>query len=199
MVADPICGDKEKQMSTPIHVLGISGSLRRVSWNTGLLVAAAELLPEGMSLEVADLADIPLYNQDHDGAHAPDTIKQFRERIRAADALLIATPEYNASIPGVLKNALDWASRPITDSALSGKPLAMMGAGGMSGTNRAQLALRTISGALNVLLLNRPQVQIARSWEKFDAEGKLIDEQSRQEIRALLEALAAWTRLLRGS
>lgn len=185
-------------MATPIHVVGISGSLRRISWNTELLRVAGELLPEGMSLEIADLADIPLYNQDHDGPHAPDAIKQFRDRIRAADALLIATPEYNASIPGVLKNALDWASRPITDSALAGKPLAMMGAGGISGTNRAQLALRTISGALNVLLLNRPQVQITRAWEKFDAEGKLTDEQTRQEIRALLEALAAWTRRLRG-
>jgi chromate reductase len=186
-------------MNTPIHVLGISGSLRHGSWNTGLLNAASELLPEGMSLEIADLADIPLYNQDHDGPNASNAVRQFRGQIRAADALLIATPEYNASIPGVLKNALDWASRPITDSALSGKPLAMMGAGGVSGTNRAQLALRTISGALNVLPLNRPQVQITRSWEKFDAEGQLTDEQSRQEIRALLEALAAWTRQLRGS
>jgi chromate reductase, NAD(P)H dehydrogenase (quinone) len=185
-------------MATPVNVLGISGSLRRASWNTGLLHAAGELLPAGMALQIADLADIPLYNQDHDGPHASDAIKQFRERIRAADALLIATPEYNASIPGVLKNALDWASRPITDSALAGKPLAMMGAGGVSGTNRAQLALRTISGSLNVLPLNRPQVQITRAWEKFDAEGKLTDEQTRQDIRALLEALAAWARRLRG-
>src|SRR5919198_4138075 len=102
-------------MTTPINVLGISGSLRRLSWNTELLRAAGELLPEGMTLEIADLADIPLYNQDYDGPHASDVVRQFRERIRAADALLIATPEYNASIPGVLKNALDWASRPITD------------------------------------------------------------------------------------
>src|ERR1043165_4367590 len=109
-------------MTNPIHVLGISGSLRRGAWNTGLLHAAGELLPESMTLAIFDLADIPLYNQDHDGPHAPDVVKQLRERIRAADALLIATPEYNASIPGVLKNALDWASRPITDSALAGKP-----------------------------------------------------------------------------
>jgi chromate reductase len=185
-------------MARSIHIVGISGSLRRASWNTGLLRTAGELLPEGISLEVIDLADIPLYNQDHDGPHAPEAVKHLRDRIRAADALLIATPEYNASIPGVLKNALDWASRPINDSALSGKPLAMMGAGGLSGTNRAQLALRAISGALNVHMLNRPQMQIVRAWEKFDAEGTLTDEQSRQEIRALLEALAAWTRRLRG-
>ena len=185
-------------MATPIHVLGISGSLRRASWNTGLLHAAGELLPEGMSLEIADLADIPLYNQDHDGPHASEAVKHLRDRIRAADALLIATPEYNGSIPGVLKNAIDWASRPMSDSPLSGKPLAIMGAGGMSGTIRAQLALRQLSAAINTLIINRPQVQIMRSWEKFDAEGALTDEQSRQEIRALLEALAAWTRRLRG-
>ena len=185
-------------MTTPIHVLGISGSLRRASWNTGLLNAAGELLPEGMALEIADLADIPLYNQDHDGPIAPEAVKHLKARIRAADALLIATPEYNGSIPGVLKNAIDWASRPMNDSSLSGKPLAIMGAGGMGGTIRAQLALRQLSTSINTLIINRPQVQIMRSWEKFDAEGKLTDEQARQEIRALLEALAAWTRRLRG-
>ncbi|MEO7909996.1 MAG: NADPH-dependent FMN reductase [Roseiflexaceae bacterium] len=185
-------------MTTPIHVLGISGSLRKAAWNTGLLHAAGEVLPEGMSLEITDLADIPLYNQDHDGPHAPESVKHFKERIRAADALLIATPEYNGSIPGVLKNAIDWASRPISDSPFSGKPLAIMGAGGISGTIRAQLALRQLSTAINTLIINRPQVQIMRSWEKFDPDGRLTDEQSRQEIRALLEALAAWTRRLRG-
>ena len=100
-------------MTTPIHVLGVSGSLRRASWNTGLLHAAGELLPEGMALEIADLADIPLYNQDHDGPIAPEAVKHLKARIRAADALLIATPEYNGSISGVLKNAIDWASRPM--------------------------------------------------------------------------------------
>ncbi len=185
-------------MTTPIHVVGISGSLRRVSWNTGLLQAAGELLPEGMSLEIVDLADVPMYNQDHDGPDAPAAAKHLRERIRAADALLIATPEYNGSIPGVLKNAIDWASRPMSDSALSGKPLAIMGAGGVGGTIRAQLALRQLSTAVNTLALNRPQVHVMRSWEKFDAEGTLTDEQTRQDIRALLEALAAWTRRLRG-
>ena len=185
-------------MSTSIHVIGISGSLRRASWNSGLLRAAGELLPEGMSLEIADLSAIPLYNQDLDGPNAPEPVGQLKQRIRAADALLIATPEYNASVPGVLKNAIDWASRPVSDSPLSGKPLAIMGAGGVSGTIRAQLALRQISTSINTLPLNRPAVQIMRSWEKFDADGNLTDEQSRQEIRALLEALAAWTRRLRG-
>jgi chromate reductase len=185
-------------MTSSIHVLGISGSLRRASWNSGLLRAAGHLLPDAMSLEIADLNDIPLYNQDHDGPNAPEPVLRFKERIRAADALLIATPEYNGSIPGVLKNAIDWGSRPLNGSPFAGKPLAIMGAGGISGTIRAQLALRQISASINTFALNRPQVQIMRSWEKFDAEGNLADEQARQDIRALLEALAAWTRRLRG-
>lgn len=186
-------------MTTPIHVVGISGSLRAVSWNTGLLRAAAELLPQGMSLEMIDLAPVPLYNQDLDKPELlPDGVRQLRERIRAADALLIATPEYNYSIPGVLKNAIDWASRPIQGSPLSGKPMAMMGAGGMYGTVRAQLHLRQIATSTDMLQLNRPEVRIGRAWEKFDTAGNLTDEPSRLEIRALLEALAVWTRRLRG-
>jgi chromate reductase len=185
-------------MTSSIHVLGISGSLRHNSWNTGLLHAAGKLLPEEMSLEISDLTRIPLYNQDLDGPNAPEPVLAFKERIRAADALLIATPEYNGSIPGVLKNAIDWASRPVNNSPLAGKPLAIMGAGGISGTIRAQLALRQLGVATDMLVLNRPEVRIFRAAEKFDAEGNLTDEQSRQSIRAQLEALAAWTRRLRG-
>jgi chromate reductase len=151
-----------------------------------------------MSLEIVDLAPIPLYNQDLDGPEAPGSVRFLRERLRAADALLIATPEYNASIPGALKNAIDWASRPPRDSALAGKPLAIMGAGGISGTIRAQIALRQICAATDMLPLNKPEVRIMGSWEKFDADGNLTDEQARLEIRAQLEALAAWTRRLRG-
>jgi chromate reductase len=185
-------------MTASIHVLGISGSLRRNSWNTALLHAAGQLLPEGMSLEIADLAPIPLYNQDLDGPDAPEPVLAFKERIRAADALLIATPEYNASIPGVLKNAIDWASRPVNRSPLAGKPLAIMGAGGMSGTIRAQIALRQVAVSTDMLTLNKPEVRIIRAAEKFDGHGHLTDEQARQAIRAQLEALAAWTRRLRG-
>ncbi len=185
-------------MTTPIHVLGISGSLRKASWNSALLRIAGGMLPEGMTLEIADLAAIPLYNQDHDGPDTPEVVERFKERIRAADALLIATPEYNYSISGVLKNAIDWGSRPPRASPLSGKPLAIMGAGGMFGTVRAQLHLRQIAQEVNLLALNKPEVRIARPWEKFDDAGNLTDALSRQEIRALLEALAAWTRRLRG-
>lgn len=145
-------------MTSPIRVLGFSGSLRKGSYNAGLLRAAAGLLPEGMTLETFDLAPVPLFNEDILTAGAPEPVREFKARIAAADALLIATPEYNYSIPGVLKNAIDWASRP----------------------------------------LNGPEVMIQRSWEKFDANGNLTDEPSRQQVRALLEALAAWTRRLKG-
>jgi chromate reductase len=152
-----------------------------------------------MSLEIADLSRIPLYNQDLDGPDAPEPVRQFKDRIRAADALLIATPEFNYSIPGVLKNAIDWASRPANSSPLAGKPLAIMGAGGLFGATRAQLHLRQICASIDMLALNKPEVRITHSWEKFDAQGNLTDETARQELRALLEALAAWTRRLRGA
>lgn len=184
----------------PIHVLGISGSLRRASFNSGLLRAAADLLPEGMSLEIFDLASIPLYNADGDGGAAPEPVRHFKARIAAADALLIATPEYNHSIPGVLKNAIDWASRPPKDSPFNDKPLAIMGAGGGSGTIRAQAHLRQIAAGLNMLALNRPSLFIRQSWEKFDpASGDLHDEATRESVRALLEALAVWTRRLQSA
>jgi chromate reductase len=186
-------------MSDTIRVLGISGSLRRNSYNTGLLRAAAELLPEGMTLETFDLAPIPPFNQDIlDTSGPPEPVKQFKARIAAADALLIATPEYNYSIPGVLKNAIDWASRPVQDSPLNGKPLSIMGAGGVMGTSRAQYHLRQVAVFTNMLPLNKPEVMVQRSQEKFDAKGNLTDEPTRQQIRALLEALSAWTRRLRG-
>jgi len=186
-------------LPSPIHVLGFSGSLRRASWNSGLLRAAAQVLPEGLTLEIHDLSAIPLFNQEAvEGDRLPDPVRHFKARLAAADALLIATPEYNYSLPGVLKNAIDWASRPPQDSPLDGKPLALMGAGGIFGTVRAQLHLRQIAVFTNMLPLNRPQIHVMRAWEKFDADGNLKDEAVRQEIRALLEALAAWTRRLRG-
>lgn len=186
-------------MTSAMHVLGISGSLRQASHNTGLLRAASELLPEGMTLEIYDLSPIPLYNQDVvDTIGFPDAVKHFKERIRAADALLIATPEYNYSVTGVLKNAIDWASRPTQENTWNDKPVAIMGAGGMAGTARAQLALRQIAVFVNLHILNKPELRVIRSWEKFDPQGNLTDDAVRKELRALLEALAAWTRRLRG-
>src|ERR1022692_1054349 len=155
-------------MDTPLTVLGICGSLRKLSINRGLLRAAQQLTPQGVSLEFFDLLGIPPYNQDDEGK-PPGIVTEFKARIRAADAILIATPEYNYSIPGVLKNAIDWASRPYGDSAWEGKPVAVMGAsGGLQGTSRAQYHLRQVFVFLNMYPLNRPEVMIAGASQKFD-------------------------------
>jgi len=182
-----------------IHVLGISGSLRRGSYNTALLRAALELLPEGMTLETFDLSSIPLYNDDVRALGYPEPVRKFRDRIAAADALLIATPEYNYSIPGVLKNAIDWASRP-PNPPLDGKPVAIMGAStGNFGTVRAQMHLRQVCVYCNMLPLNRPEVLVMRARDKFDANGRLVDETARGFIRDMLLALADWVQRLRAS
>jgi chromate reductase, NAD(P)H dehydrogenase (quinone) len=184
-------------MADKIEVLGFAGSLREKSYNRALLRAAEEGLPEGMKLEIFDLSNIPFYNADVEAVGFPEPVQRFRERIAAADALLIATPEYNWSAPGVLKNAIDWASRP-PNVPLSGKPAALMGAStGFYGTTRAQLHLRQILVYTNTPVLPQPQVLIARAEEKFDENGRLIDEASRELVRTLLEGLADWARRLR--
>ncbi len=184
-------------MKYPIRVLGIAGSLRKASYNAGLLRLALDTLPEGMTLEVFDLSNIPLFNQDL-VAEPPEPVAVFKSRIAAADALLIATPEYNHSIPGVLKNALDWASRPLKETPLDDKPVALMGAGGINGTAYAQSHLREVAIFTNMHVLARPVVQIQRAWEKFDQNGNPTDESIRPLIQSLLEALDAWTRRLQG-
>jgi chromate reductase len=187
-------------MKASTHVLGFAGSLRKGSCNAAALRAGAELLPPGMTLEIFDLAPIPLYNADVEAAGFPEPVLQFKARIAAADALLVVTPEYNYSIPGVLKNAIDWASRPPATSPLSGKPVAMMGAStGLFGTVRAQLHLRQVCVCTNMLAMLKPEVHIAQAAAKFDAEGHLTDEETRRRIRALLEALLAWTQRLQPS
>ncbi len=142
---------------------------------------------------------IPFYDEDLNVDGGPEPVKAFKARIAAADALLIATPEYNYSIPGVLKNAIDWASRPAKDSPLNEKPIAIMGAGGIMGTSRAQMHLRQVAVYTNMHALNRPEVEIQRAWEKFDQNGNLTDETVRQSVHSLLVALAAWTRRLNGA
>jgi len=179
-------------MDRQVHVLGFSGSLRKASFNTGLIRAASQLMPERMTLEEFDLSSIPLYNADNDGPHAPGSVLAFKSRIAAADALLIATPEYNYSIPGVLKNAIDWASRTPTDSPLREKPVGMMGAGGVMGTVRAQTHLRQILHFNGAFALLKPEVYVSRAREKFDDEGRLTDDDTMKQIRAFLDALYAW-------
>ncbi len=181
----------------PFTVLGIPGSLRGASLNRALLRAAVSLAPAGMTVEIADLAGIPLYNFDDETA-PPASVIDLKRRIRSADAVLIATPEYNYSVPGVLKNAVDWVARPYGDSAWEGKPVALMGASVSSvGTARAQLHLRQTLTALNCYTLNRPEVLIGQADRKFDAADNLTDEKTRDLITGMLAALAAWTRRLK--
>jgi chromate reductase, NAD(P)H dehydrogenase (quinone) len=180
-----------------LKVLGISGSLRKGSYNTAALRAAQELAPAGMVIEIADIATLPLYNEDVKAAGFPPPVLQLRQRIAAADALLFATPEYNYSMSGVLKNAIDWASRP-PDQPFNDKPVAIMGASpGVIGTARAQYHLRQSCVFLNMHLVNRPEVMIGAAASRFDAEGRLTDETTRGFVRDLLVALAAWTARLR--
>ncbi len=182
-----------------LKVMGIAGSLRRGSYNRAALRAAVELAPAGLEIEIFDLAPIPLYNEDVRALGFPPPVEELRERIRAADALLFVTPEYNYSVPGVLKNAIDWASRP-PDQPFEGKPIAIMGASpSMFGTARAQYHLRQVFIYLDGLLLNRPEVMIASAGKKFDEHGRLTDETTRGFIRKLLEALEAWTRRLQAA
>jgi len=180
-----------------IKVLGISGSLRKASYNTAALRAAEELVPSGMTLETFEIAPIPLYNEDVRTQGFPPPVEDFRARIKAADAVLIVTPEYNYSVPGVLKNAIDWASRP-PEQPFNGKPIALMGASiGAFGTARAQYHLRQSFVFMNGLVLNQPEVMIGSAGTRFDAEGKLIDEKSRELITALLTGLRDWALRLR--
>jgi chromate reductase len=181
-------------MKQPITILGIAGSLRRQSYNRGALRAAQELVPEGATLEIFELDGIPAFNQD-DEQNPPAKVAELKKRVRAADAILFVTPEYNYSVPGVLKNAIDWASRPYGDSAWDGKPAAIMGASmGNIATARAQYHLRQSMVFLNMFPLNRPEVMIGNAADRFDANGILTDETTKGYIRRLLEALVKWTR-----
>jgi len=183
-------------LSMATSVLGISGSLRAGSFNTAALRVAKELAPEGMTIEIADISQIPLYNEDVYQQGFPPSVDRFRDQIRAADALLFATPEYNFSISGVLKNAIDWASRPPAQP-FNGKPAAMLGASaGRAGTARAQLHLRHVLSTLNAHVLNKPDVLIATAQNMFDDNGKLTDEATRKFVRQELEALLGWTEKL---
>jgi chromate reductase len=184
-------------MEKKVHILGFAGSLRRQSYNRAILAAASEMVPEDATFEIFDLEGIPPFNQDLE-LEPPEKVRDFKARIRAADAILIATPEYNYSIPGVLKNAIDWASRPYGDNAFDGKPVGLMGASvGMLGTARAQYDLRRSFVFLNMLPLNQPEVMVAFAQDKVDGNGRLTDEKTRKKIRELLESLVAWTRRMK--
>jgi chromate reductase, NAD(P)H dehydrogenase (quinone) len=183
-------------VSMPIRILGISGSLRKASYNRAALHAATELLPRDAELDVFELDGIPGFSEDNERSPPPQVV-ELKKYIRKADAILFVTPEYNYSIPGVLKNAIDWASRPYGDSAWNGKPAAIMGASvGTIGTARAQYHLRQIMVFLNMFPINQPKVMIGNAATRFDKEGKLTDEATRNFIRQLLANLVAWTQRL---
>jgi chromate reductase len=186
-------------MAETIRVFVFCGSLRKGSFNRMAFRAAEELAPAGMSFESCDIGEMPLYNEDVREKGFPRPVHEMRERIRAADAVLFVTPEYNYSIPGVLKNAIDWASRP-PDQPFAGKPAAIMGAStSMLGSARAQYHLRQSCVFLNMFPVNQPEVMIAAADKKFDAEGRLTDEMTRKFIAKLLVALADWTRRLKAN
>ena len=176
-------------MSDMVKILGIAGSLRQNSYNRAALGAASKLLPAGAQLDTFDLSGIPMFDQDDKGK-LPDTVAALKSRIRQADALLFVTPEYNYSISGVLKNAIDWGSRPYGDNAWFGKPAAIMGASVSSiGTARAQYHLRQVFVSLNLFVLNQPEVMINEAAKRFDSQGNITDDKTKDLIRQLLQGL----------
>ena len=177
-----------------LKLLGICGSLRRQSTNAGLLRAAMAELPEGVSMAIADLSEVPLYNADL--VAKPAAVDKLLAQMATADALVLACPEYNYSIAPALKNALDWASREPNNALLAGKPAAILGAGGGMGTSRAQYHLRQVCVFLDLHPLNKPEVFANAFAGAFDADGNLTDARLIQQVAAQMQALAAWTRQL---
>lgn len=182
-----------------IRILGIAGSLRKASYNRAALRAAVELAPDGVTIETFDLDGLPGFNEEIE-KDPPQKVVELKKQVRAADAILFATPEYNYSISGVLKNAIDWGSRPYGDSAWEGKPAGIMGASmGSLGTGRAQYHLRQMMVFLNMYPLNRPEVMIASAHDKFDKEGNLTDAKTREIVGKMVTILADWTRKLQSA
>lgn len=176
-------------MDNKIHFVGISGSLRKGSYNTMLLKSVLNLLPEGVEMEIVEIGNLPLYNADLETAMPPKEVDVLRNSLARADAFVFVSPEYNYSVPGPLKNAIDWASRA-NESPFAGKPIALMGATqGMWGTVRMQLAFRPIFQFLNLTPVNKPEVLVAQAGKKFDPEGRLIDEQTISIVRRQLQEL----------
>ena len=179
-----------------MNILGIAGSLREGSYNRAALRAAQTLAPEGVTIETFDIKGLPGFSQD-DETNPPAQVVELKQRIRDADAILLVTPEYNYSVPGVLKNAIDWASRPYGDSAWTRKPVAIMGASvGTLGTARAQYHLRQMFVFLNMYAVNQPEVMISQAHKHFDAEGNLTEDVTKNLIRRLLEELVLLTKQL---
>ena len=178
--------------STPLHVLAVAGSLRQASFNRALLRAAIELQPPSMAIEIFDLGELPIFNEDVEAKGDPPAVATWKAAIASADALLIAGPEYNFGMSGVLKNAIDWGSRPPGKSLLAGKPTAVVGASSGPGATRlAQLMTRQVLAALAIPVMPMPMFMLGMAGEKFE-EGRLTDERSRELLRRVVSALEAW-------
>jgi chromate reductase len=176
-----------------MRIVAISGSLRRASYNRSLLFAIAEVAPVGMALEIQPIAEIPFFNQDVEAQGTPEPVQRLRDAVAAADGLLVATPEYNAGAPGVLKNTIDWLSRPARGSVLTGKPTGLVGVTpGQLGTARAQGQLRAAFEFAAAPVMPSPQVFISLAREKFDADGRLTDERTRAALKTFMEAFQRW-------
>jgi chromate reductase len=185
-------------MDRKTNILGFAGSLRSGSYNRALMRATLELIPGDVNLEIFELDGIPPYNQDLDSS-VPEKVNEFKRKIKATDAILIVTPEYNYSIPGVLKNAIDWASRPYGDNSLDSKPVAIMSAStGMLGGARAQYHLRQTFVFLNMYPVNKPEVMVNFAAQKFDEKGNLLDQKTKDLIKQLLGNLVSWSKKLKG-
>lgn len=177
----------------PLRVLAFAGSLRRESYNRALLRAARELAPDGMAVEVFDLRGVPLYDADVEAEGDPERVAALKDAVRAADAVLIATPEYNHGVPAVTKNAVDWLSRPPRTAPMGGKPVGVVGASpGMTGSARGQSQLRQAFEFTDSLCMPQPEVLVARAHEKFDTAGRLVDEPTRAFLAGYLTAFAAF-------
>jgi len=179
----------------PFRILALAGSLRQGSYNRGLLRAAEELAPDWVEVQFFDIGGLPFFNQDLEAGGGPEVVQHFKEAISNANAVLIATPEYNGAVPGVLANAIDWASRPPGHSVLRNKPVAVMGAVlGRSGSANAQAALRGTLGRIGAIMVPDPQVLVPNASKVFDEQINLRDEDIREQIRQLVEAVAHWCR-----
>ena len=177
------------------RILALAGSLRQGSYNRGLLHAAGELAPDWVKVQFFDIGTLPFFNEDLEAAGDPEAVRHFKEAIIRANAILIATPEYNGAVPGVLANAIDWASRPTGRSVLRNKPVAVMGAVlGKSGSANAQAALRGVLSRVGAVVVPDPQVLVPHASRLFDEQVNLLDEDTREEVRQLVEAVAHWCR-----
>jgi chromate reductase len=178
-----------------LHILGIAGSLRKASYNRALLRAAVELAPSGMVIEIFDLIEVPLYNGDVEAEGDPPSVAAFKRAIAGADGVLMATPEYNHGVPAVMKNAVDWASRPPGKAPLGGKPVGLVGASpGITGTARGQSQLRQAFEFTNSFCMPQPELLVFKAHQKFDDDGNLSDPATGQYLERYLTAFAAWVR-----